>query len=97
MPTLICLLIALLDRPTLSSLPLITFFLSVESYKELYKHRVSAQWHLSGACFMLQVDIYSFGVVLWEIVTQDRGRRGQLRQTKVPEECPAEIEALIDQ
>lgn len=44
----------------------------------------------------LQVDIYSFGVVLWEIVTQDRGRRGQLRQTKVPDECPAEIETLID-
>ncbi|KAL3142557.1 hypothetical protein ABBQ38_002877 [Trebouxia sp. C0009 RCD-2024] len=43
-----------------------------------------------------KVDIYSFGVVLWEIVTQDRGRRGQLRQTKVPDECPAEIEALID-
>ncbi|KAL0026084.1 hypothetical protein WJX79_008571 [Trebouxia sp. C0005] len=44
-----------------------------------------------------KVDIYSFGVVLWEIVTQDRGRRGQLRQTKVPEECPAQIESLIDQ
>ena len=44
---------------------------------------------------LMQVDIYSFGVVLWEIVTQDRGRRGQLRQTK-PEECPPEIEALID-
>ncbi|KAL0051196.1 hypothetical protein WJX82_003584 [Trebouxia sp. C0006] len=44
-----------------------------------------------------KVDIYSFGVVLWEIVTQDRGRRGQLRQTKVPEECPAQIETLIDQ
>ncbi len=46
---------------------------------------------------VVQVDIYSFGVVLWEIVTQDRGRRGQLRQTKVPEECPAQIETLIDQ
>lgn len=46
---------------------------------------------------VLQVDIYSFGVVLWEIVTQDRGRRGQLRQTKVPDECPAGIEELIDQ
>jgi len=46
---------------------------------------------------VVQVDIYSFGVVLWEIVTQDRGRRGQLRQTKVPEECPPQIETLIDQ
>ena len=48
-------------------------------------------------CVALQVDIYSFGVVLWEIVTQDKGRRGQLRRTRVPEECPAEIESLIDQ
>ena len=43
-----------------------------------------------------QVDIYSFGVVLWEIVTQETGKRGHLRPTAVPEECPAEIETLID-
>ena len=52
---------------------------------------------MSSLPAVVQVDIYSFGVVLWEIVTQDRGRRGQLRQTKVPEECPPQIETLIDQ
>ena len=61
----------------------------------LLHHYVCGVLHMLEALLM-QVDIYSFGVVLWEIVTQDRGRRGQLRQTKVPEECPAEIEALID-
>lgn len=44
----------------------------------------------------MQVDIYSFGVVLWEIVTQEKGKRGHLRPTVVPDECPAEIEGLID-
>ena len=39
--------------------------------------------------------MYSFGVVLWEIVTQDKPRRGQLRTTRVPAECPQEIEDLI--
>ena len=34
------------------------------------------------------VDLYSFGVVLWEIVTGERPRRGSLRSPRVPEECP---------
>lgn len=50
--------------------------------------------HRHNEC--MQVDIYSFGVVLWEIATQEKGVRGHLRQTRVPEECPAEIESLID-
>ena len=43
-----------------------------------------------------QVDIYSFGVVLWEIVTKEMPRRGQLRDVEVPRECPREISDLID-
>ena len=35
-----------------------------------------------------QVDIYSFGVVLWELVTKEIPRRGALRDVRVPEECP---------
>ena len=43
----------------------------------------------------MQVDIYSLGVVLWEIATQEMPRRGFLRKTKVPIECPQVVEDLI--
>ena len=35
-----------------------------------------------------QVDIYSFGVILWEIVTREMPMRGRLRDVTVPDECP---------
>ena len=34
-----------------------------------------------------KVDIYSFGVVLWEIVTQEMPIRGALRDPDSPDEC----------
>ncbi|KAL0038677.1 hypothetical protein WJX79_002702 [Trebouxia sp. C0005] len=42
-----------------------------------------------------KVDMFSFGVVLWEIITQETPRRGFLRKTSVPNECPQIIEELI--
>ena len=39
--------------------------------------------------------MFSFGVVLWEIATQETPRRGFLRRTSVPNECPQIIEELI--
>ena len=42
--------------------------------------------HLWRRC--LQVDIYSFGVVLWELVTKQMPRRGALRRVHVPGDCP---------
>eukprot|EP00884_Botryococcus_braunii_P020082 jgi/Botrbrau1/6758/Bobra.0324s0042.2 len=41
-------------------------------------------------------DIYSFGVVLWEIVTGERPRRSCRRAPRVPEECSQDIAELID-
>jgi hypothetical protein len=43
------------------------------------------------------IDIYSFGVVLWEICTHEMPIRGQLRDVLVPEEAPPEISRLIDE
>lgn len=41
-------------------------------------------------------DIWSFGVVVWELCTGEAPLRGQLRAVKVPEECPQEVEELIN-
>ncbi|BDA46937.1 probable mitogen-activated protein kinase kinase kinase 20 at C-terminar half [Coccomyxa sp. Obi] len=43
-----------------------------------------------------KADIFSLGVVLWNICTQEVPLRGHLRRLQVPEECPASIAELID-
>ena len=43
----------------------------------------------------MQVDCFSYGVVLWEIVTKEQAQRGDWRPVLVPEECPAEVEELL--
>ena len=43
----------------------------------------------------MQADAFSYGVVLWELVTKEQTRRGNWRPVRVPEECPAAVEALI--
>ncbi len=44
---------------------------------------------------VVQADIFSYGVVLWEIVTHEQPTRGGVRDCRVPQECPAEIDDLI--
>lgn len=47
-------------------------------------------------CACAQVDIYSFGIILWELVTLSTPARGNLRSVKVPEECPSDLARLIE-
>ncbi len=42
-----------------------------------------------------QADAFSYGVVLWELITKEQERRGNWRPVRVPDECPAAVEALL--
>ena len=42
-----------------------------------------------------EADVFSFGIMLWELVTQEMPIRGALRDVRVPEECPSPIKCLI--
>ncbi len=54
----------------------------------------SAPEVLAGRRCTEAVDIYSYGVVLWEICTGEAPVRGAMRALRAPEDCPAEIIAL---
>ncbi len=45
---------------------------------------------------IVQVDVYSFGVIMWEVVSHEQPARGRMRNLKVPQECPVEINDLIN-
>ncbi|KAL4421913.1 hypothetical protein ABPG77_005197 [Micractinium sp. CCAP 211/92] len=55
----------------------------------------SAPEMLWGAKCTEKADIYSFGIVLWEICSGEAPERGRLRDLRVPEECPAEVRQII--
>jgi len=55
----------------------------------------SAPEVLMGGRCSEKVDIFSFGVVLWEIVTGESPARGRLRSVRVPEECSEAVADLI--
>jgi hypothetical protein len=55
----------------------------------------SAPEVLWGSKCTEKADVYSYGVVLWEICTGEVPQRGRLRDIRVPEECPAEVRELV--
>lgn len=42
-----------------------------------------------------QVDCYSYGVLLHEIITHERPDRGNAGPIQTPEQCPKEVDELI--
>ncbi|KAK9805532.1 hypothetical protein WJX72_003632 [[Myrmecia] bisecta] len=44
-----------------------------------------------------KVDIYSLGIVLYEIVSGEAAQRGKMRTLKVPEECSATVARLVSE
>jgi len=51
---------------------------------------------LMGTKVTEKSDSYSFGVLLWEIVTQEVPIRGQMRELQCPQEAPEELADLIE-
>ncbi|KAK9812494.1 hypothetical protein WJX73_004290 [Symbiochloris irregularis] len=51
---------------------------------------------LSGRPCSKPSDIFSFSVVMWEIITQERPSRGRTRAVSVPEECSQEAADLME-
>ena len=51
---------------------------------------------LAGERVSEKADIYSYGVILWELCTGEPPRNRQMRPVRVPDECPADVAALID-
>ncbi|KAL0020996.1 hypothetical protein WJX77_005136 [Trebouxia sp. C0004] len=56
----------------------------------------SAPEILLGRFCSEKADIFSYGVILWEIVTHGQPARGGLRDCRCPQECPVEIDSLIN-
>ncbi|KAL4420111.1 hypothetical protein ABPG77_000282, partial [Micractinium sp. CCAP 211/92] len=50
---------------------------------------------IMGSRCTTAVDIFSFGVVLWELITGETPKRGEMRLPEVPSECPQEAADLV--
>lgn len=56
----------------------------------------SAPEVLSGKRCTEKVDLYSFGVVIWEVCTGDVPVRGEMRPLTAPQDCPQEVVDLYE-
>ena len=43
------------------------------------------------------MDVFSFGVLLWELITREPPQRGNLRGLDVPKDCPAEASSVLSE
>lgn len=55
----------------------------------------AAPEQLQGSQVSEASDMFSFGTILWELVTGERPHRRNTRPVMVPDECPTEIAELI--
>jgi serine/threonine protein kinase len=51
---------------------------------------------LSGKRCSEKVDLYSFGVVIWEVCTGDVPVRGEMRPLVAPHDCPQPLVELYE-
>jgi len=71
------------------------------SHEYIVSSNIGGTWNwcapeviLNTKCTSL-ADMYSYGVVLWEICTGEVPIRGRMRDLRVPNECPQEVSDLI--
>ena len=55
----------------------------------------SAPEMLFGQKCSEKADIYSYGILMWEICAGEQPERGRLRDIRVPEECPEEVRQIV--
>ena len=67
--------------------------------RPVFRSLMLVRWLSRGAGLTdwrkMQADTFSYGVVLWELITKEQTERGNWRPVVVPDECPAGVEVLL--